>query len=513
MKNKNLTFLIVLLIVVSAVPSLAGFFSSNTDLIYSGVVFNPIDGYTYLSKMQIGYSGDWLFTLPFTPEPGEGRFLYPFYIAAGQIMRVVPLPGSIWFNILRLLSYGFLVITLCKLVKKVFPENGKTQTIAAVILCAGGGLGWLLLPFGKFGADFWVSEAFPFLSGLANPHFPLSLGLMVAALNLLSSSAKPAGLFLVGITGIALSILSPFGFVVSAGVIFLSWLWERVERKISPIFPVLVFVVSGLPYCAYQYWAVQSTPQLAAWTAQNQTPSPAIWDLLLAFSPWLILLIVGWKYLSGRRDDPIIRKLIVWVIVGLVLTVVPFNLQRRFLFGLYIPIACLGLLALPYVAEKIRISAGRLTSTCLILSLLTPAFLLTMTTFAPIGHNPLYFYRSDELAAINWLSAQGGEPITVLASDQTGTLIPSVSRLRVLYGHPFESINAEKNKLAIARFFSGKMSSEESKLFLKENKINWILMGPREKLMGSSVLLSGKAPDKQFGEVSLYSVDRILEHE
>lgn len=512
MKNKNLTFLIVLLIVVSAVPSLAGFFAGTSERVYSGVVFNPIDGYTYLAKMQIGKSGDWLFTLPFTPNPGEGRFLYPFYIAAGQVLRVIPIPASIWFTILRLLAYGFLLASLLKLVQAIYPENTKATGIACAILFAGGGLGWLLLPFGLFGADFWVAEAYPFLSGLANPHFPLSMGLMASAILLLSVEEKPSRSVLLFLTGLTLSILSPFGFVVAAGVAVLGWLWEWLEKKTPPLWPVILFIASGLPYCGYQYWAVQSTPQLTAWTAQNQTPSPAVWDLLLAFSPWLILALAGSRYIYSRRENPVIRKLIIWVIVGLVLTVIPFNLQRRFLFGLYIPIVCLGLFALPHIAEKIRMQASRLTAVCVSLSLITPLFLLLMTTFAAAGGNPLYFYKSNELAAINWLAGQGNGASTVLAPEQIGIKIPAVSRLGVLYGHPFESINAEENKAALENFYSGVMTRDESTAFLSGNRIDWILFEPDEKA-GSPAILQGLTPDKVFGGVSLFNVDRILKHE
>jgi hypothetical protein len=513
MKNKNLTFLIVLLIVVSALPSLVGFLSSNSELVYSGVVFNPVDGYTYLAKMQIGQSGDWLFTLPFTQQPGEGRMLYPFYIAAGQILRFLPIPAAIWFNVMRLAACAFMIVILIKLAQRVFPENGKIQTTICIVLCAGGGMGWLLLPFGKFGADFWISEAYPFLSGLANPHFPLSLGLMVTAILLISDGKKPIHLLWIFLTGILLSILSPFGFVVAAIVVGVNWLWEAIRKEKQSILPVLAFCLAGLPYSLYQYWAVQSTPQFAAWTAQNQTPSPAAWDIFLSFSPWLILLIAGYKDILGRRDDPVIRKLIVWVIAGIVLTVIPFNLQRRFLFGLYIPVACLGLITIPYIAKMIRMRPNRLARICTILSLLTPLFLLTMTIFAPVSHNPLYFYRTDELAAINWLSEQGGSKVTVLASGQTGALIPSVSRLRVLYGHPFESIDAEKNKKAIEDFYSGKMTVGESMDFLKNNHVDWVFAGPREAESGSPAILEGLVPEKLSGEVSLFRVDRIVNHE
>jgi hypothetical protein len=513
MKNKNLTFLIVLLIVVSALPSIAGFLSSNSDLVYSGVVFNPIDGYTYLAKMQIGESGDWLFKLPFTVQPGDGRLLYPFYIAAGQILRILPMPEAVWFNILRLAAYAFLAVMLTKLAQRVFPESGKLQTITCLVLCAGGGMGWLLLFIGQFGADFWVSEAYPFLSGLANPHFPLSLGLMVTAILMISDEWKPIHLLWIGLNGFFLSILSPFGFVLAAVVAGINWLWEVVRKEKKSILPVLIFCIAGLPYSVYQYWAVQSTPQLAAWTAQNQTPLPAIRDILLSFSPWLILLIAGYREIISRRDDPVIRKLTVWVIAGIVLTIIPFNLQRRFLFGLYIPVACLGVITIPYIAKNFRMEMNRLATICTVLSLLTPLFLVTMTIFAPVSHNPLYFYRTDELEAVHWLSEQGESPAVVLASPQTGTLIPSVSRLRVLYGHPFESIDAEKNKQDIEDFYSGKMTIEESMDFLRSNHIDWVFTGPREAESGSPKILDGQVPEKLFDEVSLYRVERIVNHD
>ncbi len=513
MKQTNLTYLIALLIAVSAVPCLAGFVSGNSELIYSGVVFNPIDGYSYLAKMAIGQSEDWLFTLPFTPNPGEGRLLYPFYIAAGQLQRFFPVPSSIWFNILRLAAYGFLLWTISRLVQTVFQKDSDQRSVYFLVIGAGGGLGWLLLPIGKFGADFWVAEAYPLLSGLVNPHFPLSLGLAVGALLLLSNDSYPGRTILAGLCGLFLSILSPFGFVVMAAVLTLSWAWEKLEKSHTSPLGVLVFILSGLPYSVYQYWAVQSTPQLAAWTAQNQTPSPVLWDILLAFSPWMILVAAGAKSLYFRRDSRIIRKLLVWMVVGLLLTVVPFNLQRRFLFGLYIPIAVLGLVALPGFAERINFSIRRLGMICLMLSLITPLFLLTMTVFAPLNHNPLYFYRSDELEAIEWLSTQGVQPATVLASSETGMLIPSVKRVRVLYGHPFESIDAEESKQAVEKFFTGRMDENEAKDLLFNNRINWILIGPRERQSGEPQLIRSVEPDKQFGQISVYSVDLLMDHD
>ena len=325
MKNKNLVYLIALLFVASALPNLIGYFSTNPKQVYSGVVFNPIDGYTYLAKMQIGKSGDWLFTLPFTSQVGEGRFLYPFYIAAGQLFSQIRIHLSVGFNVLRLIGYVFLLLFLARLAEKVFQDNTKARTTAVLLMAAGGGVGWILLPFGKFGADFWVAEAFPFLSGLANPHFPLALGLMVASL-FNHPICEPEQPYRINPDRFVPFSMSPFGFIVAAGVLILNWFWEKQEGQSTPIVPVIIFVLSGLPYCAYQYWAVNSTLQFAAWTAQNQTPSPQLWDILLTFSPWILLLTFSWRDLLRQRKNPVVRKLIVWMAVGLVLTHNPLRL-------------------------------------------------------------------------------------------------------------------------------------------------------------------------------------------
>ena len=56
--------------------------------VFGGFLLNPLDGNSYLAKMQQGASGSWRFTLPFTPEPGEGAYLFLFYLALGHLCRL-----------------------------------------------------------------------------------------------------------------------------------------------------------------------------------------------------------------------------------------------------------------------------------------------------------------------------------------------------------------------------------------------------------------------------------------
>jgi hypothetical protein len=509
-KNKSILVFIFLLI-ASALPALLGFVLSSDKVIYSGVVFNPVDGYSYLAKMEIGNAGDWLFRLPYTPDAGEGRWLYPFYIAAGQVLRTIRLSLPVGFNVLRIFSYGCLVFSLIKLAQCVFTNQPSNQPLNILLMAAGGGLGWILLPFGKFGADFWISEAYPFLAGLANPHFPLALAIMVLSVLIVDQEYSGLRLAGTGLLAITLSVLSPFGFVLMSAILVAGWIWEKKDGLKTSLKPVLIFLVTGLPYCIYQYWAVGSTPQLAAWTAQNKTPSPEIWDVVLSFSPWIILMVTGGNYLYQQRENPIIRRLILWVVFAFILTVIPFNLQRRFMIGLYIPFSCLGLLVLPSVAEKVKVTHKKLLIFCTALAIPTTILLIIMVSVSIGTRASLYFSDRDELAAIQWLTQQGDGKSLVLASDQTGMVIPSVSRLQVLYGHPFETVDAEKQKKGVIDFFSGNQNLVDSKSYLEKMKVNWIFYGPREKALGSPVILKNIIPIQQFGIVQIFNITEIID--
>lgn len=510
MKNKKLIILVAILVLISSLPTLIGIFNSNTSLVYGGLVFNPIDGYSYLAKMQIGKSGDWLFTLPYTYEPGDGRWLFTFYVSLGHLFHLVGFALPVGFNVARILSYTLLIFLLAKLVERVFPSESGLKTRSTFVLAAGGGLGWLLLPTGNFGADFWVAEAFPFLSGLANPHFPLGLCLTVTAILLTTGSTHFTNMMSLFLNGLILSFLSPFGFVIAAMILGLSWFWEKIEKQSKSIWPVLSFIFSGIPYCAYQFWAVNSTLQLAAWTAQNLTPSPQIWDTFLTFSPWLILILLGWKTIFQARSNSIVRSLIVWLVVGLFLSITPFSLQRRFFFGLSIPVTCLGMFALPAVADKLRVSLKRISTVCTMLVLPTPIFLVIMVVSAIAVHNPLYYFHTDELEALQWLSRKEDGRSLVLAGDQLGTMIPVVSRLRVVYGHPFETIQADKEKQELLNFFAGINDATREKEYLESRKVEWIFYGEREKAIGQPVILQGKEPVYRFEDVDIFSVSELL---
>jgi hypothetical protein len=56
----------------------------------------------------------------------------------------------------------------------------------------------------------------------------------------------------------------------------------------------------------------------------------------------------------------------------------------------------------------------------------------------------------------------------------------------VIYGHPFETVQAEVQKVRVERFFQGVPSPDANALL---EKVDYIYYGPREREIGRNALL------------------------
>jgi hypothetical protein len=270
--------------------------------------------------MYQGWRGDLRFTLPFTADPGEGGYLFPFYLFLGRLARWLGLP-LIWvFHLARLFGAICLFIALWRFLSATITGE-RWRLWAFTLACLGLGMGWLVFATGVLTSDFWVAEAYPFLSTYTTPHFPLSLALLLYLLTLPSSvlqSTPPrwTALWKPGAAAFFLSLLSPFGIVIALLVLGGLLLWDviaqvapgRGQGKARQPLPQLVrssagiqtliyrlawISICGLPMLLYDLWIVRVDPQLAAWNAQNLTLTPPVWDVLLALSPVLFLALPG----------------------------------------------------------------------------------------------------------------------------------------------------------------------------------------------------------------------------
>ncbi len=537
----------LLLLLLVSLPYFSAFILADQETVFGGFLLNPVDGNTYLAKMYQGWRGDWKFSLPYSADPGQGAYLNTFYLFLGHLARWLGAPLLLIFHLARLLGAAFLVWMIERFYAACI-SNVTYRRFGYALASLGLGLGWLVFLFGIVTSDFWVAEAYPFLSSYVNPHFAWSLALMLWLLlpafqmskdgneNISEPASsgqeqrrepatKPgtraiknfgwAKIPLVILGSAWLGSMSPFSVVLVVSVLvgLVVWEWGDTiyrEKWRYPRLSVLIrylitgadrgeivipkqswvrvhisqmvwIILGGAPVILYAVAAVRLDSQLAAWNAQNLTPTPPAWDLALAFSPAWVLAVAGiWQVIHSRERTG--RLFVVWVCVVAALIYAPFGLQRRFLVGAYIPLAGLAAYGLGALEEHFGIRWAQIGMKATIaLALPSTLLVLLLGQFGIISRDPLFFLEKREMQALEWLEANTSTNALVLASPRMGMFIPAHTGRRVIYGHPFETVNAAEEEAAVVQFFQFAASRPaETRSFLEDRAVDYILFLPRE---------------------------------
>ncbi len=91
--------------------------------------------------------------------------------------------------------------------------------------------------------------------------------------------------------------------------------------------------------------------------------------------------------------------------------------------------------------------------------------------------------------------------------QRSGLLIPAYTGLRVIYGHPFETVDASQQEQAVMDIYSGKMDAAAAEAFLESTgRSTFVFYGPRERSKGALPHTSRLTPVFHQGNVTIYSV-------
>jgi hypothetical protein len=385
---------------------------------------------------------------------------------------------------------------------KVLPDS-RLRQLAFALAALGSGVGWIAVPFGAVSSDFWVAEAYPFLSAFSAAHFSIGLGLLLELLTPLAGEAgeSPAPFKAharILLLACLLGILAPFGIVI-VGLAHASmlvwqvvgdWRQSRLQTRAiwqTPALYNLIWIgLAGGPWLIYDYWAATHDPVLSGWNAQNLTPSPPVWDLFLALSPVLLLAILSLRHIRGENNRGL-RLLMLWCGLGLALLYLPFGLQRRFLMGLFVPFCGLAAFEIWHWSQSRRRSPAFLTGLTLLASMPTLAIIFLGIGQAIQSHDAQLYLTRGESQALQWLNDHTATGSLVLSGPQTGAFIPAFTGRRVIYGHPFETVNAAQEKANLAHFFQASpdaWNAHQDAQFLLQRRVDYVWIGPREQQLG-----------------------------
>jgi len=481
---------------------------------FSGFLINPQDGFSYLAKMRQGALGAWGFLLPYASAPGEPVLLFVYYLALGHLARLLGLPLLYTYHAARLLGTLLMFLAAYALLELCL-QQVRARWAAFVLILFGSGLGWLGLPFGIWGNDLLIPEAIPWFSGLTNAHFPLAcaalLGLFYALLD--RQGPPPRRATLAASCSLVLALVQPLALPVPA-LAAAGWglleIWR--QRRVKPLMQAVrtqrdttiivgAALLASLPVLLYDLWITQVHPVLRSWSAQNQTPAPPLLETLLGFGlPLLLAGLALWRSPESRAPGP--RLLAAWFAAGLLMVYLPFSLQRRMLLGLYFPLAGLAGLGVAWLSER---GVRYLPALGLVVALGLPSNLVVAAAgvTAAARMDPGVTIRDDELQSYRWLEAHAPRRALVLAGPISGSRLPAFADVRVLYGHPFESPEADVAKALVTALYGGAEGSEQ---LLRSHQVDYVLYGPEERSLGSPSWLDTLQPVFRLGEVTLYKV-------
>jgi hypothetical protein len=194
------------------------------------------------------------------------------------------------------------------------------------------------------------------------------------------------------------------------------------------------------------------------------------------------------------------RVLLVWCVAGIALLYLPIGLQRRLMLGLMVPFAGLSSLGIQYLSRGQRRRQLILTTLLFLLAVPTNLIVLLAGIHGVQTRDSLLYVTQDEYRGFAWLADHTPEEALVLAAPETGLFIPAYSGSRVIYGHPFESLQAEEMESLVVRLFDGTASSEDRETL---DEIDYIYWGPRESKLGDRINFENFAVAYQEGNVTI----------
>ena len=482
----------LVILVITTIPYLAGYFQQGEDWRFTGFLFGLEDGNSYIAKMLTGTYGSWLFRSPYSAMPQTGVVAFLPYMLLGRLVYSPEAHDQlvVIFHIYRLIAGGFLIWTTY-LFCSIFIKNIGFRRLASLMILIGGGLGWisLIFPQGNAGwggsLEFYSPEAFGFLSLLGLPHLAMARGLLL--LGFIFFFRPPGGekwwinsvkggicWFFIGFFQ-PLTIVSGYGIL---GCYFLILILRTGLKKWRSILPDVrdAAVMAGIsaPWVLYNFLSFNADPYLKAWYVQNIISSPPVLDYLLSFGLFLMAGIPALVYIFKEKSKEYF-VLPAWILCAGILAYAPYNLQRRFIDGVWVAVVILVFLSLLGIQnKKNRFVIGIVVS----LSLIAPLLVMMIMSIGVIKPAEPVYRAADEIRMVYALEKLVSPGDIVLTDYKTANSLPAWVPVRVIAGHGPESVNLKLALNDSENFFSGEKDIQWQLEYLKNNQVRYVVVTP-----------------------------------
>jgi hypothetical protein len=529
-KNEYRFVLIVgiIALAIASIPYILGAALATEGRVFGGFVYAVEDTYSYLAKMRQGAEGAWLFHIAYTSEPHMGTLFFPFHLLLGKIATLLPgddltVQMARVYHVARWVFGLGLLLTVYRFLA-AFTERVAVRRVAWLMVTFGGGLGWLIVALGQSDwlgfppLDFILPEGFTFLVLYAFPHIALGRTLLLWGIlfllrawnvepeisnrstecsrRLKSQISRSRWGALTGLLWLLMGLIVPFYVPVAWAVMGAAWLVLCVRRRRvmwqeAWLAAIPAFV--SAPVVGYSLWVFNSDPVYEVWSSQNLILSPHPLHYLAAYG--VPLLLAAFAVQEAWRSEKPVWLALAWVVVVPFLVYLPFNLQRRLVEGVQVPLSLLAALGLVQISNlksqtasgKLQMASGRqwlIVSVMLVALSLTNVMLVAGNALVLRWRSAPIYRDGAEIAALDWLSERIDADDVVLSSYETGNYLPARARARVFVGHGPETVRFAEKKALMTRFFDAAAGDAWRQELLGDHGIDYVFWGPAERQAG-----------------------------
>ncbi len=494
---------------------------TNSQWQFMGILNNYLDGATYLAKMMQGVDGSWLIHFQHTSENHNAILYSTIYAALGHVARIINISPIALYHVARVIASLMMYMALYYLGATIWPHKLRSRRIFFLLVSVGSGLGWFFAPLmgDPTFPDLSIPEIFPFFSSLVNIHFPLTIACIALIISVLVGTFQPGlkndpdfknGGLLIGVLSFALSLLYPQSLVplIIAVGLYVVIHWFRIKHfTMRELRWWLVLALPSLPLAAYYMALVTYNPAAAMWASQNSTPAPSPIIMILGIGVPLLIALPGIYRALRQFEQDGDQFVLIWLIAIIIVVYLPTSIQRRFAVGLMIPIAYFATRALENFWFHRISRAWRYRLLVAVVPIMTISYIFPLLSNIPINDENVPigpFLPKDYAITFQWLKQNTVTTDVVLASDVVSTWIPGWSGSRVVYGHPYETLNADYKEQQVVDWYTGE-NEADCKALLTEYDVRYVVFGPEEEKLGHTNCLDSLTPVFSYGAVTIYA--------
>ncbi len=197
--------------------------------------------------------------------------------------------------------------------------------------------------------------------------------------------------------------------------------------------------------------------------------------------------------------------MLIWLIKNVLLLYAPFNLQRRLVIGLIIPIVYFAVRSLEEfwfqrIAVKWR-DAALLALFVFVIPSNVFAMLLPLVGIAQpkAGIASSELLSANDYHALGWLHDHTTTASIVLAPPKVSLWIPAYTPARIVYGHPFETLNAALKLQEVKAWYAG----NDCTALIDRYQIEYVIIEQSQPPTACTATLGESAAT--FGDVTIYA--------